>query len=80
MADTDKIKAERPSQQTVWDWARDKVLPVALIGTFVAGLGMYTELRVMNAKLDGMNQTGQQRDSRLDDHEQRLRVVEKKVP
>lgn len=75
MADTDKI---RTSNASIWEWARDKVLPFALTGTFLAGVGMYTELRVMNQKLDAMNERDAAQSVRLDDHEKRLRDLERK--
>ena len=74
MAHTDKIKAIIPQG------VRDKVLSTIIAGALlaIAGSGLlgWSELRVMNTKLDHMSSAGEMRDSRINDHESRLRKAE----
>ena len=74
MADTDKIKPLVPQG------VRDKVLSTIIAGALlaIAGSGLlgWSELRVINTKLDHMSSAGEMRDTRLSDHEARIRKNE----
>ena len=78
MPDTDKIRAETQ----VWRTWRDKVLPTVasttLIAVAAAGLMIWKELAVINVKLDQQGMRDAAQDKQLEDHEQRIRTVERK--
>lgn len=56
-------------------WWRDKILPVivtaAMVGTFASGLAGWKELAILNVKVDS-------RFTQIDDHEVRIRELERK--
>lgn len=60
------------------DWVRDKILPVALMGILGTGVAMYVKLSIIETKLDHIGVDDARQDVRLDDHENRLRDLERK--
>lgn len=56
-------------------WWKDRILPViltsALLGTCASGLLMWRELAIISTKIDS-------RDRQIDDHETRIRDLERK--
>lgn len=56
-------------------WWRDRILPViltaAMLGTCAAGLAMWKELAIISTKIDS-------RDRQIEDHETRIRELERR--
>lgn len=78
MADTDKIRAG----EQAWRTWREKLLPTIASATLLAvagtGLMIWKELAVINVKLDQQATRDASQDKRIDDHETRIRDVEKR--